>query len=155
MAQRSIQDFTQDEEGDWVALLECGHRQHVRHKPPLSERPWVLDPEGRRAHIGSQLDCRYCEQPRLPGGAAAYKRTPEFDENSVPDALRRDHHTKAGVWGRIVVLEGKLRYDVTGPPADSWVLSPNAHGIIAPRAAHSVHPVGKVRFYVEFLRLPA
>lgn len=31
---RRIVGFDRDEEGDWVALLECGHRQHVRHRPP-------------------------------------------------------------------------------------------------------------------------
>ena len=26
---------------DWVAELECGHTQHVRHDPPWTNRPWV------------------------------------------------------------------------------------------------------------------
>jgi len=36
------QGFHQDEDSDWVAALECGHSQHVRHDPPWMERPWVL-----------------------------------------------------------------------------------------------------------------
>ncbi|MCP9494848.1 MAG: DUF3565 domain-containing protein [Pyrinomonadaceae bacterium MAG19_C2-C3] len=34
-----ILGFHQDEEQHWVADLECGHTQHVRHNPPLSVRP--------------------------------------------------------------------------------------------------------------------
>ena len=34
--------FHQDEQGDWVAELECGHGQHVRHRSPWELRPWVL-----------------------------------------------------------------------------------------------------------------
>ena len=44
---RPIGGFTQDADGDWVALLACGHRQHVRHAPPLQSRPWALRPEKR------------------------------------------------------------------------------------------------------------
>jgi hypothetical protein len=31
---RRIVGFHTDVEGDWVADLECGHTQHVRHDPP-------------------------------------------------------------------------------------------------------------------------
>jgi len=40
--QRAIDGFHQDEVGDWVAELRCGHGQHVRHHPPFWVRPWVL-----------------------------------------------------------------------------------------------------------------
>ena len=48
----------QDEEFHWVADLECGHTQHVRHDPPITSRPWVTTPEGRRNRIGAELECR-------------------------------------------------------------------------------------------------
>ena len=60
--QRAIVGFEQDEVGDWVALLECGHRQHVRHRPPWRERPWVLSVEGRAGRIGSPLECPECDR---------------------------------------------------------------------------------------------
>jgi hypothetical protein len=34
MAEQPIIAFHQDEQGDWVADLACGHGQHVRHRPP-------------------------------------------------------------------------------------------------------------------------
>lgn len=63
MAERQIVGFHQDDEQHWVADLDCGHSQHVRHDPPWQVRPWVITVEGRREHIGTVLDCTLCEQP--------------------------------------------------------------------------------------------
>ena len=65
--QRAIVGFHQDAHGDWVATLVCGHTQHVRHKPPFIERPWVVTETGRRTQIGTPLMCRLCAQ-LLPSG---------------------------------------------------------------------------------------
>ncbi len=59
---RKIVGFHQDDERHWVADLECGHGQHMRHDPPLNSRPWVLTPEGRESRIGVELDCKKCGQ---------------------------------------------------------------------------------------------
>jgi Protein of unknown function (DUF3565) len=58
--QRKIVGFHQDDGGDWVADLECGHTQHVRHDPPWQSRPWVMTPEGRASRIGTELACAKC-----------------------------------------------------------------------------------------------
>ena len=60
--QRKIINWRQDEVGDWVAVLACGHGQHVRHEPPLTFRPWVLSEEGRASFLGYELDCKWCEE---------------------------------------------------------------------------------------------
>ncbi len=57
---RAITGFARDAEGEWVAELACGHRQHVRHAPPLASRPWVLTAEGRAARVGTTLPCMRC-----------------------------------------------------------------------------------------------
>lgn len=59
---RKIVGFNVDEEGDWRAELGCGHLQHVRHKPPLVTREWVLSEAGRQAKIGAQLECKKCDE---------------------------------------------------------------------------------------------
>lgn len=59
---RSIIGFHQDEHGDWVADLECGHTQHVRHQSPWQERPWVTTQEGRDNHLGKTLPCKKCHE---------------------------------------------------------------------------------------------
>ena len=88
----------------------------------------------------------------LPPGLEAYRRTPTFDQDSVPAGLRRAHHTKAGVWGRIVVEEGALLYRILEPEVEEQVLRPGEPGVVEPTIRHEVAPQGPVRFYVEFLR---
>lgn len=61
MKQR-ITGFHRDEEGHWVAELECGHGQHVRHDPPWQERSWVTTEAGRQGRLGVTLDCLKCER---------------------------------------------------------------------------------------------
>jgi Protein of unknown function (DUF3565) len=60
---RKITGFHQDEEAQWVAELECGHGQHVRHNPPWESRPWVLTEESRREKVGATLNCVICRVP--------------------------------------------------------------------------------------------
>ena len=88
----------------------------------------------------------------LPVDVQPYKRTPEFDESTVPSALLRRHDTKACVWARIHVLEGRMRYRILEPETEEHELAPGHDGIIEPRVDHQVEILGPVRFCVEFLR---
>jgi hypothetical protein len=63
---RTIEGFHQDGEGDWVAELSCGHTQHVRHRPPFVERPWVTTAAGREGRLGADLDCLLCDEGEPP-----------------------------------------------------------------------------------------
>ncbi|BAN50508.1 DUF3565 domain-containing protein [Metapseudomonas resinovorans] len=58
--------YRQDEDGYWVAVLSCGHTQHLRHQPPWQSRPWVLDPEQRAAQLGRLFPCGWCAQGLAP-----------------------------------------------------------------------------------------
>ena len=89
---------------------------------------------------------------RLPADVVPYQRTREFSETTVPSALKRRHTTKVGVWARICVLEGQLRYRILEPPPEEHVLTPVSPGVVEPGVPHAVEPLGEVRFYVEFLR---
>lgn len=62
MQERAITGFHLDEEGDWVAELECGHTRHVRHRPPWFNRPWVVTAEGRARMRGYRLGCKACTE---------------------------------------------------------------------------------------------
>ena len=68
-----ITGFHQDEHGDWVADLACGHTQHVRHRPPWELRSWVVTEQGRNEHLGSVLLCKKCEPDE--GGFPAPAKT--------------------------------------------------------------------------------
>jgi hypothetical protein len=61
---RRITAFEQDAEGHWVARLECGHPQHMRHRPPLERRHWVVTEEGRASRIGVLVNCVRCDRER-------------------------------------------------------------------------------------------
>lgn len=66
--QRAIVGYHQDEQGEWVAELACGHQQHVRHQPPFHPRSWILEAESREEQLGQPLECRICGET---GGEAA------------------------------------------------------------------------------------
>lgn len=78
-----------------------------------------------------------------------YKSTPVFDETTLPAGLRREHRTKAGVWGVIRVLEGRLRYEVLEPASEA-ILDPDHPGLVLPDQPHFVEPLGAMRMRVDF-----
>ena len=59
---RAVIGFERDEEGRWVARLACGHGQHARHDPPWTVREWVTTEEGRAARVGTEIDCKRCDE---------------------------------------------------------------------------------------------
>jgi tellurite resistance-related uncharacterized protein len=151
---RPITGFHQDEHQDWVAQLGCGHRQHVRHRPPFWSRPWVLTAEGRAEKLGYSIPCPLCERFEMPSGFVAYKRTTEFTAHSIPAGLAANHSTKPGVWALIHVVEGQLQYIVEPPLARDEVIGKDRPGVIVPEVLHRVVPTGEVRFFVEFHHRP-
>lgn len=91
----------------------------------------------------------------MPSDLSPYARTPEFTETTVPAALLKAHSTKAGAWGLIHVLEGRLAYrieDSRRPGSETLLTAGSTAGVIEPTILHAVEPLGPVRFYVEFHR---
>ncbi len=150
--QRKIIGFHRDEEDHWVAELDCGHGQHMRHTPPFFERPWTQTEEGRRSRLGTTVECVKCDQFEWPEGLTEFRRTPEYTGETMPEGLRKDHATKEGVWGKINVIEGEVIYrpEIGGPVR----LDPSRPGIVVPEMKHSLERIGDVRFVVVFYRPP-
>lgn len=63
--EQAITGYHKDDHEDWVAELQCGHCQHLRHDPPWQVRPWVTSGKGRKEHIGHKLDCKKCDRGEL------------------------------------------------------------------------------------------
>ncbi len=82
---------------------------------------------------------------------APYGASPIFDEQSLPDALRNDHRTKAGTWGLLRVLDGEVRLLFVDPPSE-LLATPDSPAIIPPQSTHYVVPLGRMRMQVEFYR---
>lgn len=151
---RAIDRLEQDSAGEWIARLDCAHRRHVRHEPPRVEHPWLLDARGRDGAIGATIECGLCAERSWPELVQPYRRTPDFDAASVPAGLLARHTTKRGVWARIHVLEGRLRYRIHEPFDVEEVIEPGRPGVVLPEVAHEIEPLGDLRFFVEFHRLP-
>lgn len=88
---QKIVAFHLDERLDWVADLECGHQQQVRHNPPWRGHHWVTTTEGRKAHIGHELPCVACSSMgvanRDPWGA---KKMPALPQNEKEESFEEE-----------------------------------------------------------------
>lgn len=89
----------------------------------------------------------------LPSNARVYKTTPRFTQDTVPAGLLKAHSTRAGVWGRVVVSEGRLRFRRLQGAAQEQLLTAGQHVVVQPQELHEVQPDPTVVFHVEFLRL--
>lgn len=85
--------------------------------------------------------------------SAPYSSSPVFDETTLPAALRKEHTTKAGVWGVIRVFEGRLKLTYLDPPSEV-VLDAGQHAIIQPQQPHFVEPLGTLKMQVDFHNEP-
>ena len=148
--QRTITGYHQDEDGDWVGKLSCGHNQHLRHQPPFVVRPWVLHPVGRADHHGGEIDCPLCDRAELPEGLTPLGASPIWDEVSTPRGLRKSHRVALGRWGVIRVQEGSLRFSAQTTPPMQRVLTAGASQSVPPEVVHDVEPLGRVRFGIDW-----
>jgi tellurite resistance-related uncharacterized protein len=148
---RRITGFELDEAADWAALLDCHHRQHIRHRPPFRVAPWIDDKTQRAQRIGATLDCPLCDRCEVPVDLIVVRTTATWDEHTIPDALRSAHRVAAGTWGRLRVLEGAVRFVAqTNPVVDVIVDAEHPQGI-PPGVEHHVEPQGATRFQIDFL----
>lgn len=148
---RTIDGFHQDEVGDWVAELSCLHSQHVRHRPPFWDRPWVTQAAGRESRLGSEIDCPLCDRAESPSGLTVARTAGPFDASTAPAALQRAHHIAARTWGRLRLLDGSLLFTMETNPPMSTKLQAGEEQSIPPETPHAVRLEGAVRFAVDFL----
>jgi tellurite resistance-related uncharacterized protein len=134
-----------------VAELSCGHCQHVRHRPPFQLRAWVLEAEGRRSRLGTLLGCPLCDRAELPDSLRLVRSTPRWNEQTMPLGLSRAHRVAKGMWGRIVVHDGRLRFLARTEPEFRVVVGPGSTQAIPPEVEHEVQPIGSVSFSIDFL----
>jgi tellurite resistance-related uncharacterized protein len=102
--------------------------------------------------IGDEIECLQCDALTLPFGLKAYKKTPIFDQQTVPKGFRRAHSTKEGVWATINVLSGRVRYVVDDIESMAFELNHQTKGVIAPEVLHHLELTGEVQLYVEFYK---
>lgn len=147
---RTIVGFHQDEVGDWVAELSCLHNQHVRHRPPFQERPWVLDPDGRRERMGGPLDCPLCDRAEMPADLALLRVAGPWDAANLPTGLRRTHRTARGVWGLLTVITGEAGLRLRTSPVIERRVAAGHTQAIPPETPHDLTLDGPVELKIEF-----
>jgi tellurite methyltransferase len=152
---RTIDGFHQDEVGDWVAELSCLHNQHVRHRPPFHERPWVISDAGRAERIGAQLDCPLCDRLELPAELEVVRTAGPFDADSLPAALRRAHLVADRTWGLLRVLDGTVVFAIELTPPFSVRLHAGDEQPIPPGVPHLLRVDAPLRVAIDFLVRPA
>ena len=86
----------------------------------------------------------------LPNAVVSYKKTPTFNNETVPKGLLRSHTTKSGTWGKITVLNGKLLYRILEPQIEEIVLTPGVFGVVEPTIKHEVQLFEETEFFVDF-----
>ncbi|KUP93407.1 DUF1971 domain-containing protein [Tritonibacter horizontis] len=86
----------------------------------------------------------------LPSTVEKYAESPVFTEGTVPAALLREHSTKVGAWGLIVVRDGALTYTRKG--CTPIRLTAGDSAVILPQEPHHVTPGDAVTFQIEFYR---
>jgi len=146
-----ITGFHEDEQGDWVAELSCLHSQHVRHRPPFRERPWVMTDAGRASRLGTELDCPLCDRAEQPEDLVVVRTAGPFDEDTLPAGLRRTHLVADRTWGELRVEAGSVRIELETEPVIDRLLVAGAHQAIPPLVPHRLHLDGPVVLAVDFL----
>jgi tellurite resistance-related uncharacterized protein len=150
---RSILAFHADPDGDWVAELSCFHNQHVRHRPPLQPREWVLTAEGRMAHIDSPIECPLCDRAEMPeDGIVLLRRMGPWDQTQLPDALRKSHTVPGGNWARLHVVAGEVGLQFhpdDTPPGELRHLAAGEYQPIPPTVPHRVVLLGPAGVELE------
>ncbi|MGH9292884.1 MAG: DUF3565 domain-containing protein [Acidimicrobiales bacterium] len=149
---REIVGFEIDEAGDTVTLLDCGHRRHVRHRPPFELRPWAIDASERQKRLGTEIACGRCEQAELPEGLSFVRRLGPFDAAGLPAGLRRPHRTAPRVWAVVEVVEGEVRLRL-GETGEITLAKGERHAI-PPGMEHVVSLGRGAIVALELLRVP-
>ena len=77
------------------------------------------------------------------------RTTPEFDERSLPKALRSSHKVARGVWGRLVVRSGSIDFVFDDEGLRRTLAAGDAQPI-PPERVHHLELIGPVALLIEF-----
>ena len=150
--QRRIVGFAIDDVGDWAALLDCHHRQHIRHQPPFRLAAWIEDDDERARRVGTPWPCPLCDRCELPGRPRGRAHDGDLGRaHDAPCAARRAPRgtrdvgpTPGGARARSASWPRPI------PVTDVVVVAPGEQAI-PPDVRHHVEPRPGTRLAIEFL----
>lgn len=84
-----------------------------------------------------------------------YKKMPVWNKNSLPKMFQEKHNTKAGTWGKLTVLQGKLKFytlNEDGSIVNEHIFSANTDTLfVEPQQWHKVEALSDdLECYLEF-----
>jgi len=135
---RNMVDFSQNQQGHWIAELDCYHT--LNHLSPTAQAD------------NHTVNCMQCDTLEFPDGLVAYKKTPHFTEATIPKGLLNNHTTKLGTWGLIHVLDGTLAYIHEQKGIKPINIKAGETAAVPPCMPHHVCAHGTVTFFVEFYK---
>uniref|UniRef100_A0A7S3PJ62 TehB/YeaR-like domain-containing protein n=1 Tax=Aplanochytrium stocchinoi TaxID=215587 RepID=A0A7S3PJ62_9STRA len=82
----------------------------------------------------------------LPTDVKAYKRLPKnaetfYNKDTLPMGLLSRHNTRAGVWGKLQVVEGELLYKVLESLVVDYFLDSSNYAVIQALLYHTIKPL--------------
>ena len=88
----------------------------------------------------------------LPDGVEPYALSPVFTRDTIPNKLTRVHETKGGVYGRIQVSRGIVRYHLEDDNEPLAEIHEGENWVILPTERHFVVLSKDAEFHIEFCR---
>jgi len=93
--------------------------------------------------------------PSIPDDFINYKSTPLFTKTNIPKMFLHLHNTKAGVYGKIIVTKGQLKFfgfaERRGEVEQEIILENGESAISPPEYWHKVEFLTEnTEFYVDF-----
>lgn len=91
----------------------------------------------------------------IPNDYVNYRSSGEFNKETIPKLLLNSHNTKAGVYGKITVLEGSLKfYGLTSDNGDIekiLIINKSESAVSPPQYWHKVELLREdTRFKIDF-----
>ena len=88
---------------------------------------------------------------KIPENFKVYKKTPLYDQDSIPNELSMMHETGDGIWEKLIVVFGSVDY-VDCETGKVTKASPVRSVSVEPHHMHSLHVTGPVELYVEYYK---
>lgn len=89
----------------------------------------------------------------LPDGLTASGSSPDFDCESLPAALQREHALSENFWAVLHVLAGSVHFEDLETGDIREIVAPGGQ-VIRPRARHRLIADGPLRCRIDFFKTP-
>ena len=96
----------------------------------------------------------YESPTELPPEVELTRTTPVFTETTVPAGLLAAHQVASGVWGRLIVHTGELRFTFEDAPDQTHMVGAGETQVIPPQRPHHLTVAAPTTFAVEFYKAP-